>query len=306
MAINIARRQFIAVLGGAAVVWPLAARAQQGGAVRQLGMLIDYAESDPAAQSLVATFRDELAKLGWAEGRNLRIELRWGAADADKIATFAKELIKLQPDAIFGVTTPVIGALARETRTIPIVFAIVVDPIGGGFAASLAHPGGNITGFVAVDAALGGKWVALLKEIAPGTVRVALLFNPATTSPLQFYMPSIQAAASALAVEVIAAPVHAKDQIEGVIAAQAHNPGGGVILIPDVFNVQNSDLIIGLAARYRVPTIYFDADHFAARGLITYGNDYPKSAARRQDTSTASSRVPSRPIFQSNCRPNSN
>ena len=182
----------------------------------------------------------------------------------------------MQPDAIFGVTTPVIGALARETRTIPIVFAIVVDPIGGGFAASLAHPGGNITGFVAVDAALGGKWVELLKEIAPGTVRVALLFNPATTSPLQFYMPSIQAAASAFAVEVIAAPVHAKDEIEGVIAAQAHNPGGGVILIPDVFNVQNSDLIIGLAARYRVPTIFFDADHFAARGLITYGNDYPE------------------------------
>ena len=270
------RREFLAAFVGTITPWPLVARAQQSHRMRLIGVLMGPAENDPAAQLWLAAFRDGLTKLGWTADSNLRIELRWGAADADKIATFAKELIKLQPDAIFGVTTPVIGALARETRTIPIVFAIVVDPIGGGFAASLAHPGGNITGFVAVDAALGGKWVELLKEIAPGTVRVALLFNPATTSPLQFYMPSIQAAASAFAVEVIAAPVHAKDEIEGVIAAQAHNPGGGVILIPDVFNVQNSDLIIGLAARYRVPTIFFDADHFAARGLITYGNDYPE------------------------------
>jgi putative ABC transport system substrate-binding protein len=270
------RRRDFMLASGAAVAWPLVARAQQSNGMRLIGVLMGPAEeSDPAAQSWLAAFRDGLTKLGWTADSNLRIELRWGAGDADKIATFAKELIKLQPDAIFGVTTPVIRDLARETRTIPIVFALVADPIGGGFAASLAHPGGNITGFVALDAALGGKWVGLLKEIAPGTARVALLFNPATTSPLQFYMPSIQAAASAVSIDVNAAPVHAKDEIEGIIAAQAHKPGGSIIVMPDVFNVENRNLIIGLTARYGVPTIYFNADYFAeSGGLITYGDIY--------------------------------
>ena len=147
--------------------------------------------------------------------------------------TFAKELVDLRPDAILSQTTPVTAALARETQTIPIVFVVVADPIGSGFAASLARPGGNITGFTAFEPTLGGKWVELLKEIAPRTVRVALLFNPATAVPLQFFMPSIQAAASSFAVQVSTAPVHAKDEIEGVIAAQARNPGGGLIVMPD-------------------------------------------------------------------------
>ena len=180
------------------------------------------------AQSWLAAFRGALAKLGWTEGRNLRIELRWSAGDADRIRTLAKELVDLRPDAIVGQTTPVTGALARETRTIPIVFAGVSDPIGSGFAASFAHPGGNITGFTINDPALGGKWMELLKEIAPRTARVALLFNPATAVPPKFFMSSIQAAASSFAVEVSAAPVHAKDEIEGVIAAQARNPGGSL------------------------------------------------------------------------------
>ena len=172
---------------------------------------------NPGAQSWFAGFEDALAKLGWRKDDNLRIELRWGAGDADRIGTLAKELVDMRPDAIFGVTTPVIGALARETRTIPIVFAILADPIGGGFAASIAHPGGNITGFAALDSALGGKWVGLLKEIAPRTVRIALLFNPVTSSPLQFYLPTIQAAASSLGINITAAPVRAKDEIEGLI-----------------------------------------------------------------------------------------
>ena len=252
------RRDFITCLSASPVAWPLAVRAQQPDRMRLVGVLMGYAESDPAAQSQVAAFRGALAKLGWTEGSNLRIELRWGAGDADRIRTFAKELVDLRPDAILGETTPVIGALARETRTIPIVFADVSDPIGSGFAASLAHPGGNITGFTVNDPALGGKWVGLLKEIAPRTVRVALLFNPATAVPLQFFMPSIQAAASSFAIQVSAAPVHAKDEIEGVIAAQARNPGGGLIVMPDVFNVANRELIIALAARYGVPAIYFN------------------------------------------------
>ena len=188
--------------------------------------------------------------------------------------TLAKELVDLRPSAIFGVTTPAIGALARETRTIPIVFAGVSDPIGAGYVDNLARPGGNITGFMSGngDPALGGKWVELLKQIAPRTVRVALLFNPATAVPLQSFMPSIQAAASSFAVQVSAAPVHGKDEIEGVIAAQARDPGGGFVVMPDVFNDVNREPIIALAARYSVPTIYFNRFFSEPGGLISYGD----------------------------------
>jgi putative ABC transport system substrate-binding protein len=267
------RRDFITLVGGVAAGWPLTARAQQP-AVPVIGVLMAYAESDLTAQSWLAAFRTALGKLGWTEGSNLRIELRWSASDADRMRTLAKELVDLRPNAIFGVTTPVIGALARETKTIPIVFAGVSDPIGSGFAANLAHPGGNITGFMSNDPAgtLGGKWVELLKEIAPRTVHVALLFNPVTTVPLQYSLPSIQAAASSFAIEVSAAPVHAKDEIEGVIAAQARDPGGGLIAMPDVFNDVNRELIIALAARYSVPAIYFNRFFSEPGGLISYGD----------------------------------
>jgi putative tryptophan/tyrosine transport system substrate-binding protein len=242
--------------------------------MRLIGVLMAYAESDSTAQSWLAAFRAALAKLGWTEGSNLRIELRWSAADADRMRTLAKELVDLRPNAIFGVTTPAIGALARETRTIPIVFAGVSDPIGAGYVDNLARPGGNITGFMSGngDPALGGKWVELLKQIAPRTVRVALLFNPATAVPLQSFMPSIQAAASSFAVQVSAAPVHGKDEIEGVIAAQARDPGGGFVVMPDVSNDVNRDLIIVLAARYGVPTIYFNRFFSEPGGLISYGD----------------------------------
>jgi len=219
------RRQFIRLVGGAAVAGPLGVRAQPAGAMRRLGVLMGYPESDSAALSYIAAFRDALANLGWTEGGNLRIELRWGAGDANRIRNFAKELVDLRPDAIFGTTTPVIGALARETRTIPIVFTVVSDPIGGGFAANLAHPGANITGFTAIDPATAGKWAELLKEIAPRTERMALLFNPATVVALKSFMPSVQTAASSIAVQASAAPVHAKDEIEGVIAAQSAHSG---------------------------------------------------------------------------------
>jgi putative tryptophan/tyrosine transport system substrate-binding protein len=267
------RREFITLVGGAAVAWPLQARAQQN-AMPVIGVLMGYAESDPAAQSYLAAFRGALAKLGWTDGSNLRIELRWGAADPDRLKTFAKELVDLRPDAIFGSTTPGTSALAHETRTIPIVFAAVTDPVGSGFAASLAHPGGNITGFTDIDTAMGGKWVELLKEIAPRTERVALLFNPATAAPIESFMPSIQTAASSFAGQVSAAPVHAKDEIEGVIAAQARDPGGGLILIPDAFNAANRDFIIALAARFGVPAIYYKRAYAESGGLIAYGDDF--------------------------------
>jgi len=267
------RREFITLLCGAATTWPLAALAQQPERVRRIGVLMGYAEGDRAAQSWLSAFRGALTKLGWTEGRNLRIELRWSADDPDRMRTLAKELVDLRPDAILGATTPVVGALAHETRTISIVFTGVSDPIGSGFAANLAHPGGNITGFQANgDPALGGKWVEQLKEIAPRTVRVALLFNPATTVPIQYFMPSIQTAASSFAVQVSATPVHVADEIEGVIAAQGRDPEGGLIAMPDVSNDVNRELIIALAARYRVPTIYYNRFFSELGGLISYGD----------------------------------
>jgi putative tryptophan/tyrosine transport system substrate-binding protein len=270
------RREFITLLGGAAATWPLAARTQQPDRMRVIGMLTAFAESDPAAQSQVAAFRGALANLGWTEGRNLRIEIRWGAGDPDKISRFAKELVELRPDAVVAQTTPVTAALARETRTIPVVFAVVSDPVGSGFAASLAHPGGNITGFTTNEPAVGGKWLELLKQIAPRIARVALLLNPATTVATQLFISHIEAAASSLAVQISVAPVNAKDEIEGVIAAQAGNPGGGLLVMPNAFffDVPTRHLIVAQAARYGVPTVYFDRLFVEAGGLIAYSADF--------------------------------
>jgi putative tryptophan/tyrosine transport system substrate-binding protein len=270
------RREFITLLAGMAAAWPLSTRAQQSDRMRLIGVVMGYAESDRTAQSELAAFWAALAQLGWTDGKNLRIELRWSAGDADRIRTLAKEMVDLRPDAILAQTTPVTGALTRETRTIPIVFVAVSDPIASGFAVSLAHPGGNATGFAENESAMGGKWVELLKKIAPRTVRMALLFNPRTPPPLEVYMPSIQAAASSLAIQVTAAPVHASDEIESIIAAQARNPGGGLIVMPNAFNVVNRELIIALAARYGVPAIYFNRFFTDSGGLISYGADRPE------------------------------
>jgi putative ABC transport system substrate-binding protein len=268
------RREFITFLGGTAAAWPLAALAQQPDRMRLIGVLMGFAESDPDARSWLAAFRDALAKLGWTEGNNLRIELRWATGDTDRIRTLARELVDLRPDAILVQTTPVTDALVRETRTTPIVFVTVSDPMASGFVTSLARPGGNVTGFALFEPSMGGKWVELLKEIAPRTVRVALLFNPATGAHAQFYMPSIQAAASSLAIQASAAPVHAKDEIEGVIAAQARNPGGGLIVVPDPFTTANRELISALAARYGVPAIHNATIFAESGGLIAFGSDF--------------------------------
>ena len=275
------RRAFLTLLGSAVAAWPLAARAQQPTKRgRRIGVLIGFAETDPAVQSWLAAFRDALAKLGWTEGSNFQIELRWAGYDSDRMKTFAKELVDLRPDAILSVTTPVTGALVRETQTIPIV--IVTDPVSSGFVTNLGRPGGNVTGFALYEPSMGGKWLEQLKQIAPGVTRVALLFNPTTTVPIKFYMASIQAAASSFAVQTSTAPVHAKDEIEGVIAALAGNPGAGLIVMPDLFNTINRDSIIAAAARYRVPAIYFFRSFADSGGLISYGPDfdeqYPRAA----------------------------
>ena len=271
------RREFIAGVGGAAA-WSLAARAQQPERVRRIGVLLGSAN-----QSYVTAFRGALTKLGWAEGSNLRTEVRWGAGDADTIRSFAKELVDMRPDAIVGQSTPVVVALVRETQTIPIVFLNVADPIGSGFVVSLARPGGNLTGFMTDNSALGGKWVELLKEIAPRTVRAALMFNPMTAVPLKFYMPSVLAAASTSGVEVNATPVHVKEEIEGVIAAQARDQGGSLIVLPDPFNAVNREHITLLAARYRLPAMYYRREFAEVGGLIAYANDFaeqfPQAAA---------------------------
>jgi putative ABC transport system substrate-binding protein len=273
------RREFITLLGGATIAWPLVARAQKAGSVRRIGVLIGFSESDSSVQSWLAAFGDALAKLGWTE-RNLRIELRWAGDDPDRMKTFAKELVDLRPDAILSVTTPATRALVRETQTIPIVIVNVADP--SRFVTSLGRPGGNVTGFAVDEPGMGGKRLELLRQIAPGVTRVALLFNPATTVPVKFYISSIEAAASSFAIQANTAPVNAKDEIEGVIAALAGNPGAGLIVMPDLFNTINRHLIIALAARYRVPAIYFFRSFADAGGLISYGGDfaeqYPKAA----------------------------
>jgi putative tryptophan/tyrosine transport system substrate-binding protein len=275
------RREFIALFGSAAAL-PLAARAQQTGPVRRIGVLIGFAESDPDVQSWFAAFRGELAKLGWMEGSNLRIELRWAGYDPERMKTFAKELVDLRPDAILSVTTPVTDFLVRETKTIPIVIVTVADPISSGFVTSLGRPGGNVTGLALYEPGMGGKWLELLKQVAPSVTRVALLFNPATSVPVKFYMSSIEAAASSFAIQASTAPVHAKDEVEGVIAALAGNPASGLIVMPDLFNTINRDVIIALAARYRVPAIYFVRPFADSGGLISYGPDfaeqYPQAA----------------------------
>jgi ABC-type uncharacterized transport system substrate-binding protein len=276
------RREFITIVGGAAVGWPLVARAEQV-TTRRIGVLQDLAETDPVAQSEVAAFRDALSNLGWKQSGSVQIEVRWGAGSADRIRALASELVNLQPDAILARGTPATSALIHDTRKIPIVFVVVADPIGSGFAESLAHPGGNVTGFSNLFSILSAKWVELLKEIAPPTDRVALLFNPNTLASLQLFMPAIQATASALAIKVIAAPVHAKEEIEEVIATQSRNPGGSLIVMPDGFNLANRELIVSLADRYNIPAIYFNAAYYAELGgLITYGpnfTDYFRQAA---------------------------
>ena len=271
------RREFISFLGGAAATWPLTAGAQRPNRMRLIGVLMGFAESDPVAQRIVTAFRSALPKLGWTEGSNLRIELRWAGPDPERASKLARELAGLRPDAILGQTTPVVKALAREMPNSPIVFVTVSDPIGSGFVASLARPSGNITGFTVDDSALGGKWVELLKQIAPATTHLAILFNP-TGPPLQFFMPSIQASASSNNVEVSVSTVNSKDEIEGVVVAQAHDPGGGLIVMPNAFNTTNRELIIALTSRYRVPAVYFSAYSAQSGGLIGYGGDYTEQA----------------------------
>jgi putative ABC transport system substrate-binding protein len=269
------RRTFITILGGAAAAWPLAAYAQQSGQTRRIGFLFGGADSDPQIVEAQAAFKAALAQLGWVEGRNLQIDFRYAAADVDRMRVFAKELVALQPDVLLGHTTGVIAALKRETQSIPIVFVIVSDPVGSGYVESLARPGGNITGFINIEASLSGKWIEILKEIQPRITRAALMFNPSTATYIKFYREPFEAAARSSGIEPIAAPVQNAADIERAFDSLGNRPDAGLVLPPDVFTTvrANLDLITSLAARTHLPTIYPYRYMVDAGGLISYGID---------------------------------
>lgn len=269
------RRQFIRLIGSAAAVWPLAALAQPSDRVRRVGVLMVDAESDPEGQSSATALRQGLEELGWVDGRNLRIDYRWAAGQVARVRAFAKELVDLQPDAIIARSTPAVSALLQETRSLPIVFTTVSDPIGSGFVSRLSHPGGNITGFTNFESSIGGKWLGLLKEIAPGVVRTAMMFNPEAAPYAQYYVGPFERAAHLFAVEPTTAPVHDDADIEREIAALGKS-NGGLIVLPDAFTTSpHREQIIEQAARYRLPSIYPYRFIAADGGLMSYGIDVP-------------------------------
>ena len=267
------RREFITLLGGMAVAWPLAARAQQFERKRRIGVLMAHAESDAEFHDYLSAFRDGLQKLGWMEGRNIQIESRWGALDdAEARQRSGKELIALQPDVILTQNTPPTASMLEQTRTIPIVFVVVADPVGSGFVQSLARPSANATGFTIMEPTIAGKWAELLKEIAPRVNRAAFLFNPATTPYRDVYLTPFKTAAASLALEAIAAPVHDAPELESVVAAHAREPNGSLIVMPDGFlNVHRAE-VVSLAARYHLPTIYPWRFFAESGGLLSYGS----------------------------------
>jgi putative tryptophan/tyrosine transport system substrate-binding protein len=267
------RREFITLLGGA-VASPLAARAQQGNSMRRIGVLIGWDENDPLAKAGLARFTQGLQELGWTDGRNLRMDIRWAAGDVSRMQAYAKELVGMQPDVILANTTPVTAALQRETQTIPIVFAAVADPVGEGFVASLPRPGGNITGFSTQEDAMAGKWLELLTQIAPGVKRVAIMFNPDTApGGGSYFPPLLEAAARSFKVEPITAPVHSDAEIETVIASAGREPRGGLVVTPDAFVGSHRAPIISLAARHKVPAVYHESIWAREGGLLSYGVD---------------------------------
>jgi len=271
------RREFITLLGGAAAAWPLAARAQQQGAkLRRIGVLMGWSESNPDYRSWMDTFVQELARLGWVDGRNVQIDVRWAAGDVGRMGAFAKELVQLQPDVIFASTTPVTAALQRETRTIPIVFVIVSDPVGAGFVAGLPRPSGNITGFINLEAAMGGKWLELLKEVAPRIKRAAIMFNPDTAPGAgQYFLGPFEAAARSMAVEPIRLPVRSEAEIEAEVASLGRAQAG-LVIMTDTFMSLHQATIISATARNNVPVMGADLQNFAKEGgLLSYGASFP-------------------------------
>ena len=268
------RREFITLLGGASA-WPLAARAQQPDRLRQIAVLAPLAESDPEMRARLAGFRQGLEKRGWSEGRNFRMDTRFAPdSSADQAQVQAKELIALQPDVILAQATPLVIALQRESRLIPIVFASVADPIGSGFVASLPRPGGNISGVMLYEASVSGKWLAMLKEVAPRVDRAAFVINPKTAPYYNYYLRAGESLSPSLGIKLVPSLVENSADLERTIGAFARTPNGGLLLPPDASTQVHRDLIIMLAARYSLPAVYWERLFVAAGGLMSYGTDY--------------------------------
>jgi len=269
------RREFITLLGGAAAsAWPLIVRAEQIGGVRRLGVLMS-AQDDAEGKAQFSGFTQALAGLGWVEGRNLQTEVRWGGGDVNRARTYAKELVALKPDVILAQGTPVTAALRRETQSIPIVFVVVTDPVGDGFVTALAHPGGNITGFLTSESGITAKMLELLGEIAPGLKRAAILFNP-DTSPGggTYYSRDFDAAARSSKLEPIAGRARSDAEIEAVLASLAKEPNSGLVVMPDFFMFNHIERITSLAAQNKVPAIYpWKFVVTRTGGLLSYGPD---------------------------------
>lgn len=275
------RREFITLLGGAAA-WPLAARAA-GERVRRIGVLVPYAESDLESRAEVAAFRESIQQLGWIDGRNVRIDVRWAGGEVGRIRTLAKELVAVEPDLILSRTTPVTAALVQETRTTPIVFVNVADPVGPGFVASMARPRGNVTGFTNLEPSLGGKYVELLRELSVKVDRIALIFNPKTAPYIEPYLVSADRAAASFKAVVVRAAVENSAEIEAAIEELSREPGGGLIAMPDATTTSHRALITSLAARHGLPAVYPFRFFSANGGLASYGPDtidmYRRAAA---------------------------
>ena len=268
------RREFLGVLGGGAAAWPLAARAQRSERVRRVGVLLPASEDDPEYQAFLGAFREELRKLGWAEGINIRIDIHWASGGAAAMQRFANELVMRQPDLILTQGTPATASAQQQTRSIPIVFASVVDPIGSGFVASFARPRGNVTGFTVMEAATAGKWLELLKEIAPRIAQVGFLFHPTTAPYAEYYLKPFRTAAGALAVRSSSASIRDASELESVIRTLGRDSNGGLVVMPDHYlNVHRAE-IISLAARYHVPAVYPYRFYAELGGLLSYGSDY--------------------------------
>jgi putative ABC transport system substrate-binding protein len=266
------RREFIGLIGGAAA-WPFAAGAQQGERARRIGMLLPLASNDPEAQLRVSVFNRRLRELGWTDGHNVRIDYRWGPGDPARMRVQAAELVSLKPEVIVATSTPVVAALRAETSTIPILFVQVVDPVAAAFVASLARPVGNITGITNCEFAMGGKWLETLKEISPRVTKVAALYNPKTAPYAGSLLGFVAAAAPSFAMEATAAPVQDAAEIERAIDALAEKANSGLLVLPDASTLHHRDLIIGRAARHRLPAVYPFRYYALSGGLVSYGND---------------------------------
>lgn len=266
------RREFLGVVGGAAASWPLLSRAQPVERMRRVGALIGGAESDPEFQARVAAFRQSLEKLGWSEGKNIQIDYRFTGANRERTESFAKELVALQPEVLFASSTLPAAALHRESRTIPIVFGIVSDPIGLGFIVSLSRPGGNMTGFTSSEPSISGKWLGMLKEVAPHVSRAAFIANPATSSYDQM-LRAAQIVAPSLGIELVPIRVLTAADIEREVQAFARGPNSGLVVPADLTMAVHRDVIVSLAVRHRLPAVYGEPAMVVAGGLLSYSTD---------------------------------